>query len=442
MTTIEDIPFDKDTEETVLATMMQFNLACDLGLEELTVDDFHIVENRKVFQCISALAKDGIGVSLTSVYQKQQDLGHNLKDLVEVIHKDPEPPSEIGNYIRRLIEFSMRRKLIEESRSSVLKAKDLDSEIFQTIDDASTTLFQITDRRSSDRNYDGKRLAEETMVAIGDSVYGNEEKSTTGFDEMDKYIEGSPGDYIVIAARPSMGKTALMLSMMRQQIKRGLSVGIYSAEMNARQIGKRLIAQETYISSEKMKKDSLTPIQLEDIHSALNRLKEWKIGLNDGPMPSISRIRSVARNLKRKYGIRWLYIDYLQLLTADAQNREREISLISSNLKAIALDLDITVVALAQLNRAVDTRVSKAPVLSDLRESGSIEQDADVIMFPTRPEYYGVKQDKDGGSLEGIAEINIAKNRNGPTGSFRMAFKKEIACFMTLEKAPRWQSTF
>ena len=254
-----------------------------------------------------------------------------------------------------------------------------------------------------------------------------------------------PSDLVIIAARPAMGKTAFVLSMARNMaVKHHQAVAIFSLEMSAVQLVNRLIASETELSAEKLKTGRLTDEEWQQLHSRIKALVEAPILVDDTPALSIFELRAKCRRLKQKYGIKVLIIDYLQLMTAGADlrgNREQEVSLISRQLKIIAKELSIPVMALSQLNRGVESRPDKKPMLSDLRESGSIEQDADMVMFIHRPEKYGITVDNEGNSLLGIATIIIAKHRSGAVGEVNLRFRAELTQFCDLDTTSPFASS-
>jgi replicative DNA helicase len=237
-----------------------------------------------------------------------------------------------------------------------------------------------------------------------------------------------------------MGKTAFVLSMTRNMaVEYKKPVAVFSLEMSSIQLVNRVIASESELGSDKIKKGSLVGDDWDRLNNAIKTLDEAPIFIDDTPALSIFELRAKCRRLKMQHDIGIIIVDYLQLMTAGTDmrgNREQEVSTISRSLKAIAKELDVPIIALSQLNRSVETRDGRRPQLSDLRESGAIEQDADMVMFIHRPEYYGLTEDEDGNSLRDIAEIIIAKHRNGAVGDVRLKFKKELARFMDLEEYP------
>ncbi len=260
----------------------------------------------------------------------------------------------------------------------------------------------------------------------------------SGFTALDRITSGwQKTDLVIVAARPSMGKTAFVLSMARNMaVDHNKSVALFSLEMSSLQLVTRLIASETEIGSQKLKTGNLEDWEWEHLNRKISNLDKAPIYIDDTPALSIFEFRAKCRRLKMQHDIQVVIVDYLQLMTAGSDNRgsrEQEVSTISRSLKAVAKELDIPILALSQLNRSVESREGKRPQLSDLRESGAIEQDADIVTFIHRPEYYGIDEDESGNSLRGVAEIIIAKHRNGATGDVHLSFKKELAKFADME---------
>jgi replicative DNA helicase len=263
----------------------------------------------------------------------------------------------------------------------------------------------------------------------------------TGFHSLDKYTSGwQKSDLIIIAARPAMGKTAFVLSMAKNMaIDYNIPVAVFSLEMSNVQLANRLIMNVCEIDGEKIKNGRLENDEWERLDRKLKDLDGAPIYIDDTPSLSVFELRSKARRLVKEHKIKIIIIDYLQLMNASGMNfgsREQEVSIISRSLKGLAKELDIPIVALSQLNRGVESRTGhegKRPQLSDLRESGAIEQDADMVCFIHRPEYYRITEDENGNSLLGIGEIIIAKHRNGATGDIQLKFKKNFAKFQNLD---------
>mgnify|MGYP000934312530 FL=1 len=261
----------------------------------------------------------------------------------------------------------------------------------------------------------------------------------SGFTDLDRLTSGwQRSDLIIVAARPSMGKTAFVLSMARNMaVDHNVPVAFFSLEMSNIQLVNRLIVSESGLSSEKIRNGKITQDEWTQLTVKIKNLSEAKIFIDDTPALSIFEFRAKCRRLKAQHNIGVVVIDYLQLMTGPAEtkgNREQEVSTISRSLKAIAKELNVPILALSQLNRSVETRGgNKRPQLSDLRESGAIEQDADVVTFIHRPEYYGLLEDEEGNSTLGVAEIIVAKHRNGAVEDVKLRFQKEMARFSDLD---------
>jgi replicative DNA helicase len=256
----------------------------------------------------------------------------------------------------------------------------------------------------------------------------------TGFTGLDHLLSGmQPSDLIILAARPSMGKTAFALSIAREAARHGKAVGMFSLEMSAQQLVLRLISADAEIGLQDLRSGRLSQKQMHDIVARIDKLMNAPIYIDDSAAISPVEFRAKCRRMKIEHKIDLVIVDYLQLMHAPkAESREREISLISHTLKQVAKELNIPVLALSQLNRTLEQRADKRPMLSDLRESGSIEQDADVVMFVHRPEHYKIEKFEDGTDTKGVAEIIVGKQRNGPTGEVRLFFQKEHATFKNL----------
>ncbi|HPS13978.1 MAG TPA: replicative DNA helicase, partial [Prolixibacteraceae bacterium] len=304
-------------------------------------------------------------------------------------------------------------------------------------------LFTVSDSNLRRNTLDMNTLVKEALHYIEAAKNQQAELRgvPSGFTEIDRITSGwQRSDLIILASRPGMGKTAFALSMARNMaVEFKKPVAVFSLEMSSIQLVNRLIASESELGSEKVKKGNLEGNDWDRLNSAIRRLDEAPIFIDDTPALSIFEFRAKCRRLKMQQDIGVIMVDYLQLMTAGSDNRgsrEQEVSMISRSLKAIAKELDVPILALSQLNRSVESREGKRPQLSDLRESGAIEQDADMVMFIHRPEYYGITEDEEGNSLRNVAEVIIAKHRNGAVGDVRLLFRKELAKFVDLEEYP------
>jgi replicative DNA helicase len=334
----------------------------------------------------------------------------------------------------------IQRELIRVSSEIQERAFDEGSDVDDLLDFSERELLNIAEGHIKKETVKINNLIKTAIEQIEEA--GKKEDSLSGvpsgFTKLDRLTSGwQKSDLVIIAARPSMGKTAFVLSMARNMaVDHSRPVAVFSLEMSSIQLVNRLLIGETQLSSEKIRTGNLENYEWEQLEYKIKDLEESPIFVDDTPAISIFEFRAKCRRLKQKYDIQAVVIDYLQLMTGskDSGSREQEVSNISRSLKSVAKELDIPVIALSQLNRSVEMRSgNKRPQLSDLRESGAIEQDADLVIFIHRPEYYGLDVDEEGNSLKGIAEIIVAKHRNGAVGDIHLKFIREYAKFVDLD---------
>lgn len=351
--------------------------------------------------------------------------------------------ANVEYHARIISQKYIQRELIRISSEIIKDAFEDSSDVFDLLDRAEQNLFAVSESNLR-RNYDDMQsLVTDAIKEIeaGKDNDGHLRGIPSGFTDLDRVTNGwQKSDLIIIAARPGMGKTAFVLSMARNcTIDFGKAVAFFSLEMSSIQLVTRLISSETQLSADKLKKGNLESYEWEQLHAKINSLTEAKLLIDDTPALTVFELRAKCRRLKAQHDIDMVIIDYLQLMSGSGENkgnREQEISTISRSLKALAKELEIPVIALSQLSRAVETRGgSKKPILSDLRDSGAIEQDADMVMFIYRPEYYKIDQDEDGNSTAGIAEICIAKHRNGALKDIPLRFIDKFAKFTDLDNS-------
>ena len=324
------------------------------------------------------------------------------------------------------------------------RAYDDAEDPLELLDSAEAGIFKISERRLKKSFTPIDRALHETFETL-QAIHGKHSGVTgvpTGFPDLDSYTGGwQKSDFIIIAGRPSQGKTALALSLARHAAlhkDKKTGVGIFSIEMSEQQLIIRMLSSEARVNAHLLRTGRLPEENWKNLSRNVGRLAEAKVFIDDTASLGILELRAKARRLKAEHGIGLIIVDYLQLIQGpkSAESREREISSISRSLKALAKELDLPVIALSQLNRAVESRTDRRPMLADLRESGAIEQDADVVVFVHRPETYNILEIKDdAGNMvptEGLAEIIIGKQRNGPTGIVQLAFRKEYAGFERL----------
>lgn len=341
-------------------------------------------------------------------------------------------------HTRIVIQKFIQRELIRISSDIIRDAYEDTTDVFELLDRAENHLFSVGENNLR-RNYNDMQSLVRNAVKQIESAKNNQGSFSgvgSGFTELDRVTSGwQPSDLIVIAARPGMGKTAFVLTLARNAaIDFNKPVAVFSLEMSSVQLVTRLISAEAQLSGDKLRKGDLAPHEWQQLNSKINNLIDAPIFIDDTPSLSIFELRAKARRLKAQHNIQMIIIDYIQLMTGGVEksngNREQEISTISRSLKSLAKELNVPVLALSQLNRSVETRPNKKPLLSDLRESGAIEQDADMVVFIYRPEYYKLDQSPEGESLLGMAEISIAKHRNGALEDVKLKFISKYAKFV------------
>ena len=445
-------PQDILAEQSVLGAIFLDESKLVFVREYIEPADFFKYANRLIFKAMIDLADRGDAIDATTVrniLDSQDDLQNigGLSYLVEVINSVP-TSANAEYYAKIVAEKAILRRLIARLTDSINQAYDGASPADEIIAGAEKALIDV----SENANRSGFKNIKDILNINFENLEVRSQQTShitgiaTGYPELDKMTTGlHEEELIILAARPAVGKTAFALNIAQNiGTKLDKTVAIFSLEMSAVQLVNRLIASETELSAEKLKTGRLTDEEWQQLHSRIKALVEAPILVDDTPALSIFELRAKCRRLKQKYGIKVLIIDYLQLMTAGADmrgNREQEVSLISRQLKIIAKELSIPVMALSQLNRGVESRPDKKPMLSDLRESGSIEQDADMVMFIHRPEKYGITVDNEGNSLLGIATIIIAKHRSGAVGEVNLRFRAELTQFCDLDTTSPFASS-
>ena len=438
-------PAVPEVEAAVLGAMLIEKEAVSKALELLTPESFYLKEHRLIFEAMVHLFQSTEPIDTVTLYNelKKQEKLEEAGGIVYIskLAQNISSAANIEFHAKIILEKEILRGLITTSHNIARDAYSGTDDAFDLLDEAERKIFEITEKHLK-KSYQGMDKAVREALEYIEAIHSNSNSKfsvPTGFYELDELLGGfQKSDLIIIAARPSMGKTALALTLARNAaIDHKVPVGLFSLEMSTMQLVIRMLCSEGRLNAHQVRTGKLPHEEGVKLSRNAHKLIEAPIYVDDTPSQSILEIRAKARRLKVEKNIGIIMIDYLQLMTGPAkvENREREISHISRSLKALAKELNIPVIALAQLNRAVETRTDKRPQLSDLRESGSIEQDADVVMFLNRPEYYGIMKDENGNSNEGVAEVIIGKQRNGPIGDVRLAFIKEYARFENLAHA-------
>ena len=437
-------PSDLETEEVVLGAILIEPNALATVIDILQPEVFYKEAHQRIFAAVLALYPIGEPIDVITVTNYLRKSGEidfiggpaYIAQLTDRVIS----AANIEYHARILIEKYIQRKLIEISNNIITEAYDATSDAFDILNEAENALFQINEQNLR-RSFRSMPSVLQVVREQIETAYKNQGEYTgvvTGYYHLDQLTGGlQPSDLIIIAARPGMGKTAFALSMARNMaVEFGLPIAFFSLEMTAPQLVIRILSAQTQISSERIRKGELDDMEWMTLNEAMNKLSNVKLFLDDTPALSIFELRAKARRLKQAYDIQAIYIDYLQLMTAKIDrnsNREQEIASISRALKALAKELNIPVIALSQLSRDVEKRSgTKRPQLSDLRESGAIEQDADIVIGIYRPEYYMKEEQVDEDKLAAVknkAEIILLKHRNGPLGTVNLYFLNQFALF-------------
>ena len=436
-----------DLEAVVLGAMLIDKKGVDEVIDILHKDVFYVEAHQHIFEAVFQLFQEAQPIDLLTVSNKLKmneklDIAGGDYYLIELTRKVGSS-AHIEFHARIILQKFVQRSLIKISTEIIEDSYADNKDVFDLLDDAEAKLYEVTQgnlKKSVETAQDLVIQAKQKIEEISnkDGLSG----VPSGYDKLDKLTSGwQPSDLVIIAARPGMGKTALTLSMARNiAVNTNIPVAFFSLEMSSVQLITRLISSETGLTSEKLRTGKLEKHEWEQLNVKAKALESAPLFIDDTPSLSIFDLRAKARRLASQHKIKLIIIDYLQLMTAGSSqkggNREQEISTISRNLKALAKELDIPVIALSQLSRAVETRGgSKRPLLSDLRESGAIEQDADIVSFIYRPEYYKIDEwdDEDQSPTDGQAELIIAKHRNGGLENIRLKFIGELGRFENLE---------
>ncbi|HEX6964331.1 MAG TPA: replicative DNA helicase [Gemmatimonadaceae bacterium] len=439
-------PYSEDAEQAVLAAMLMDQDAILRAAEHVDDTMFYREAHRRIFRAMVAISERGEVVdplTLADELSRRGELeGSGGKDYLGLL-VDAVPTAANVEYHAKIVrEKALLRRLIETSTSIVSEAFEGKMTAAELLDDAEHKIFQVSQQRGTQGFTRIKELMWPTMERIESLQRGGQSITgvPTGFTDLDDMTSGfQRADLIIVAARPSMGKTAFVLNVAQYAaIERNIPIAIFSLEMSKESLVQRMLTSEARVDAQKLRKGMLRDDDFGRIARAAGVLNQAPIWIDDTAGITLLEIRSKARRLKADAGVELVIIDYLQLIQgpASSESRQQEISQISRSLKALAKELNVPMVALSQLSRAPEQRTDKRPQLSDLRESGAIEQDADLVMFLFRPEFYDGPVDKDGNSIEGRAEVIVGKQRNGPTGIVNLFFHKAYTRFENYTARP------
>ena len=441
---VRQMPQSLDAEKAVLGAAFLSKTALQKICDELSAESFYSDANAKIFSVLQELNDSDSPIDITIVTNKLNDkkilsqVG-NVEYLSEIIDSVPSA-SNVDYYINIVKEKMVGRKIIETAEEIANDAYSSEDSIYDVLDSAEMKMLRIGNMRKTS---EFKRIQDvaykeqenlEKLAEQGSEITG----LATGFFDVDKLTAGlQPNQFIIIAARPAMGKTAFALNIATNaSMNNDKAVAVFNLEMSAEQLANRILQSLGGINGSKMRTGRLEHNDWKKLNEAISRLSNANLYLDDTPGITIGEIRSKCRRLANSdKGLSLVVIDYLQLITGPlktAGNRQQEVSEISRSLKTMALELGVPVIALAQLSRAVESREDKRPIMSDLRESGSIEQDADIVSFLYRDDYYNKEARRDDNAS--ITEFIIGKNRSGPTTTIELLFKKDTSTFVNFQR--------
>jgi len=431
-------PQNLEAEQALLGSMLLDKEAIGLAIETVKPECFYKEAHREIFNSIISLYDSNQPVDLVTLTDKLQksgniDLVGGATYLTDIVDSVP-TSANVKHYATIVKEKYILRSLINVSTQIITQSYQPEVPVDDVLDKAEQHIFEIASGKVEGSSIPMKDIIQDSIETI-DNLYQRKDNVTgvrTGFKDFDVLTAGlQNSDLIVIAGRPSMGKSALASTIAEYaSIEEKLPVAIFSLEMSKEQLVQRILCSHAKVNAHKVRTGFLSQSDWPKLTNAAGRLSEVNIYIDDTPGISALELRAKARRLKSRHDIKLLILDYLQLMRGGlrTENRQQEISEISNSLKALARELSIPIIAISQLSRAVETRINHRPQLSDLRESGSIEQDADVVVLLLREEYYNPTEDN-----KGIAELIIAKQRNGPVGTVNLAFLKEYARFENLD---------
>ena len=431
---LTDVKADVEMEKKLLsALMLKDGVAVPEATEILKAEDFYRPEHKEIYRAIVKLNEAGTLIDILLV-ERELELAGKLKSVTRKylygLLNSEHTTGRVPEYATAIKEMSQLRRMIEIGRELVINAQKERATVAEILAETEQKLTE-----AAGQSYQKIKTAHDFAIEVWTELTKGEEETrglATGLLYLDTITSGlKKSDLIILAARPSMGKTALALNIV-SQVARGHVVLLFSLEMSRSQLGVRFISSLSRINAMRVQNRTFTDGELQAVLRATTTLAEMKMFVDDTMGITLTELKTKARKIKREHGLDLIVIDYLQLIQCDDRykgNRVQEVSELSRGLKALARELDVPILALSQLSRAVEMRAEKKPQLSDLRESGSIEQDADIVMFLYREEYYEHDTTK-----KNIAELIIAKNRNGATGVVPLKFEKEYVLFSNLLK--------
>lgn len=434
-------PQHVEAEQAVLGAILLQSESLITVSELLMSDDFYRVNHQKIYSAMLQVGEAGEPVDIVTLTAHLQNLGQ-LEEVGGVVYlaalaNTVPTAANVDHYAQIVREKAVLRRLIRVATQIAATGYEGVSDVTQVIDDAERSILELSQQRLN-RGFTPIRDVLMTTFERLETLYSNKGSITgipTGYPDLDKMTSGfQKSDLIIVAARPSVGKTAFALNITQNvAVRAGQPVAVFSLEMSKEQLVQRILSAEANIDAGRMRTGFLEDDDWPKLTMAISALSEAPIYIDDSPAITVADIRSKCRRLQTEHGLGMVMIDYLQLIQGRGRtdNRQQEISEISRTLKQIARELNVPVIALSQLSRSVEQRQDKRPMMSDIRESGSIEQDADVVAFLYRDDYYDPESER-----KNIIEIILAKQRNGPTGKVELVFLKNFNKFVSLERTP------
>lgn len=427
------LPQNIEAEQAVLGGVLIEGVAINQVLEILTTEDFYRESHRKIFEAMIELDKNSSPIDILTLFDYLKSQGQLLEEvggssyltyLTEIVPS----VANIGYYAKLVKEKSILRKLVISATDIAMRGYEEGINVDETVDRAEQTILDIAQHKVKPSFYDSRELAAKALQII-ETLYERKELITgisMGFEKLDNMTAGlQPSDLIIVAARPGLGKTSFCLNIAAHAaIENRSPVGIFSLEMTKEQLMLRMLSSRAKVNYSNVRSGWIKDEDLTKLVNAADIFGKARIYVDDSPAIGVLELRAKARRQKREKGLELIIVDYLQLMRGSgrAETREREIAEISGSLKALAKELSVPVIAVSQLSRQTEARADKRPQLSDLRESGALEQDADVVIFIHRADAYKRNLDE----KDGIAEIIIGKQRNGPTGVVKLAFLDKL----------------
>ena len=436
-----------DLEEAVLGAIMLEKDALSAVIDILKPEVFYKEAHRVIFKAIIDLFNKSEPVDILTVTNQLKSSGdleliggaYHITQLTSRVASS----ANVEYHSRIILQKHIQRELIRISSDIIKDAFEDTTDVFDLLDRAEQNLFAVSETNIRRGQEEITQLMREAIkeIEIAKDSDTKMRGVPSGFTELDRVTNGfQKSDLIILASRPGMGKTAFALTLARNMaVSFNTPIAFFSLEMSSIQLVTRLISAETQLKSDKLRKGDLQDFEWQQLNTKIRNLEDAKIFIDDTPALSIFELRAKCRRLKAQNDIQMIFVDYLQLMVGQQDNkgnREQEISQISRSLKSLAKELDVPIMALSQLSRAVETRAGdKKPILSDLRDSGAIEQDADLVIFIYRPEYYQLTEDDKGNPTAGLANINIAKHRNGALANIELRFIADFAKFSEIDSA-------